>query len=297
MKYKLIAAVASLCIIIVICASPVFAKVYARVSGSVKTEDGKPIEGARVILIFAADGAKIETATDKKGSWSKVNLRPGAWTMGFMADGYEPQNINVTLHAIKRNPPIDIKLAPVPESPLKKPDDLYQQGKYAEAAREYQKVLSENQELYHVWEQIGLCYYKLNDLENAAKAFKKILEKNPGSREVLINLAAIYLGKGNLEEGMKYFKQLDEETLKDHSIFYNIGVLLFNNNQMDMAIDYFKKCVTRNPNYVEAYFQLALAYLNKGDMEEAKKNLQKIIEIAPGSDKAAQAKDILKSLN
>ncbi|NIM17213.1 MAG: hypothetical protein GTO45_34845, partial [Candidatus Aminicenantes bacterium] len=148
MKYKLIAVMASLCIIIVICASPVFAKVYARVSGSVKTEDDKPIAGARVILIFAADGAKIELTTDKKGRWSKVNLRAGAWTMGFMADGYEPENINVTLYAIKTNPPIDIKLAPVPESPLKKPDELYQQGKYAEAVQEYQNVLSENQELY-----------------------------------------------------------------------------------------------------------------------------------------------------
>jgi tetratricopeptide (TPR) repeat protein len=297
MKYKRIAGMTVLCLIVAICSSPVFAKVYARVSGSVKSEDGKPIAGARVILIFAADGAKIETTTDNKGRWSKVNLRAGAWTMGFMADGYEPENINVTLNAIKTNPPIDIKLVPVPESPLKKPDELYQQGKYAEALQEYQRVLAENQELYEVWEKIGLCYYKLDDRENAVKAFKMMLEKNPGSREVLINLTAIYLGKGNLEEGMKYFNRLDEEALKDHSIFYNIGILLFNNNQMDMAIDYFKKSVTRNPNYAEAYFQLALAYLNKGGMAEAKKNLQKVIEIAPESDKAAQAKDIIKSLN
>jgi tetratricopeptide (TPR) repeat protein len=95
---------------------------------------------------------------------------------------------------------------------------------------------------------------------------------------------------------MKYFKQLDEETVNDHSIFYNIGVLLFSREQMDQAIEYFKKCTARDPNYVDAYYQMALAYLNLGNNEEAKKNFQKIIELAPGSDKAVQAKEIIDSL-
>jgi len=297
MKRNFIIHIVSLGLIIMICTSPALGKVWAKVTGTVMSEDGKPIEGVKVILIFSEDGAKLELTTDEKGRWIKIDMRPGAWTIGFMAEGYKPENINVTLSAIKDNPPIDIRLKPVPKPPLSKGDDLYQQKKYAEALQEYQRTLAENQDLYQAYEKIGLCYYRLNDLENAVKAFKMMLDKEPESREVLINLSAIYLEKGNLEEGLKYFQKLDEETIKDHSIFYNIGVLLFNNNRMDQAVDYFKKCVTRNPGYVEAYFQLALAYLNQGDMEEAKKNFRKIIELAPGSDKAVQADEILKSLN
>jgi Tfp pilus assembly protein PilF len=65
---------------------------------------------------------------------------------------------------------------------------------------------------------------------------------------------------------------------------------------MDMAVDYFKKCVTRDPNYVDGYYQLALAYLNKGDMEKAKINLQKVIRLAPESEKAALAKEMVSGL-
>jgi len=43
-----------------------------------------------------------------------------------------------------------------------------------------------------------------------------------------------------------------------------------------MAIDFFNKCLALDPNNVGAYYQLALANINKGNMEEAKKNFQKV---------------------
>jgi Tfp pilus assembly protein PilF len=39
-----------------------------------------------------------------------------------------------------------------------------------------------------------------------------------------------------------------------------------------------------------------LACLNKGDLEEAKKNLKKVIELAPESEKAAIAKRMLENI-
>jgi len=283
-------------VIIMINGSLLYSQVFAIASGTVKSEDGKPIKGAKVILIFSEDGTKYELTTDKKGRWRKANMRSGAWTIGFMAEGYEPQNFNITLSAIKKNPPFDVKLTPIPKSPLIKGDALYHQKKYDEALEEYQRVLAENQDLYQVYDKIGLCYYRLNDLENAIKSFNLMLEKEPQSQGTLINLSAIYFEKGDLEEGMKYFKQLDEKSLKDPGIFYNIGILLFKNRQIDMAIDYLQKCLAVDPTYVNGYYQLALVNLNKGDLEEAKKNLKKVIELAPESEKAAIAKRMLENI-
>jgi tetratricopeptide (TPR) repeat protein len=296
MNKKFIIALLSVGILITCCAPPVFAQILARASGSVSTDKGAPIEGARIILVSSEDGAKVELTTNEKGEWKLVNLHPGKWTIGIMADGYQPQNINVTLSVLKEHPPIDIIMKPIPKHPLSKANDLYQAKKYAEALQEYQKVLAEHQDMHQAYEKIGLCHFRLGDLDNAVKAFKMMLKKEPRAQNVLLNLSAILLEKGNLEEGMKYFKQLDEETINDHSVFYNIGVLLFAKEQMDQAIDYFKKSTIRKPDYVDAYYQIALAYLNQGNMEEAKKNFQKIVELAPESDKAAQAKEIIKSL-
>lgn len=282
--------------IIMISTYNIYAKVWALVTGIVKTEDGKPIKGAKVILIFSEDGTKYELTTDKKGRWIKANIRPGPWTVGFIAKGYEPQNITVQLSAIRRNKPIDIRLSPIPESPLSKGDSLYQQGKYAEALQEYQRILAENKDLYQAYEKIGLCYYRLNDLENAIEAFEQMLDKEPQSQNTLINLSAIYFEKGNLEEGMKYFKQLDEENLKDPNTFYNIGILFFKNKEIDIAIDYLNKCIILDPDYVNGYYQLGLVYLNKGNMEEAKKNFQKVIELAPESETATLARRIMENI-
>jgi tetratricopeptide (TPR) repeat protein len=283
-------------VIIMINSSLLFSQLFAIASGTVESEDGKPIKGAKVILIFSEDGTKYELTTDKKGRWRKASMRSGTWTIGFMAEGYEPQNFNVTLSAIKKNPPIDVKLIPIPISPLIKADALYQQKEYDEALKEYQRILTENQDLYQVYDKIGLCYYRLNDIENATEAFKLMLEKEPQSQDTLINLSAIYFEKGDLEEGMKYFEQLDEKSLEDPSLFYNIGILLFENRQIDMAIDYLQKCLAVDPRYVNGYYQLALVYLNKGDLEEAKKNLEKVIKLAPESEKAALAKKMLENI-
>lgn len=286
----------SFSIIILISALPGYSKVFAIINGTVKSEDGKPIEGAKVILVFSEDGSTFELTTDKKGNWRKVNCRPGQWTIGFMADGYEPENINVQLSAIMKNPPIDIKLSPLPESPFVAGDELYQQKKYAEAIEEYQKALADNPDLHEAYDKIGLCYYRLDDLENAKYYFKLMLEKKPQAQNTLINISAIYFEQGDLEQGMTYFKQLDEETLTDPGTFYNIGILMFKNGQIDMAIDYFNKCLALDQNYINGYYQLALVHLNKGDMEEAKHNLQKVIDLAPESGLAKSAKTMLETI-
>jgi len=110
-----------------------FSKVFATAHGTVKSKDGKPIEGARIILVSSEDGTKYELTSDNKGGWRKANLPPGAYTIGFIADGYEPQNVSVTLSAIRENEPIDTRLIPIPVSPLSQGDLLYGQQKYEEA--------------------------------------------------------------------------------------------------------------------------------------------------------------------
>lgn len=281
--------------IVVILVSALFAitQTFASVSGTVKSKEGNPIEGVRVILIFSADGTKYELTTDNKGRWRKMNLRPGTWTIGFLSDGYEPKNLNVELSAIKKNPPVNVLLDPLPESPTAKADALYADQKFSEALEEYQRILEKHPDITQLYDKIGLCYYRLNDYENAVEYFKKMLEKEPDSHDTLINLSAIYFEQGNLDKGMKYFEQLDKNVLTDSTLFYNLGILFFKNNQIELAIEHLSRSLELNPKYVDAYYQLGLACLNKGDVERAKANFEKVIELAPESEKAAQAKNLL----
>jgi tetratricopeptide (TPR) repeat protein len=271
-------------------------RIFAIAEGTVKSEKGDPIKGAKVVFIFSEDETKSEVETDEKGRWRESNLKPGLYTIGFFAEGYKPLNLTVQLSAIKDNKPIEIVLARIPESPFAGADALYEKGNYAEALSGYQKVLAENPQLIQAYEKIGLCYYHLDDKEKALDAFKMALEKDAQSVTALINLSAIYLEKGDLKEGLRYYEQIGEEKIKDPGFFYNLGALFFKNGQVDLAISNFLKCLTLDPKYVNAYYQVGLAQLNKGIIEEARSNLQKVIEIAPDSEKASLARKILESL-
>jgi tetratricopeptide (TPR) repeat protein len=271
-----------------------FTQTFATASGTVKSKEEKPIEGVQVILIFSEDGTKYELLTDSKGRWRKMNLRPGTWTIGFLSDGHEPKNLNVELSALKKNPPIDVQLDPLPESPFAEGDALYAEQKFDEALQEYQRILTEHSDLTQLYDKIGLCYYRLNEYDKAVEFFKRMLEKEPESQDTLINLSAIYFEQGNLNEGMKYFQLLDKSTLTDSTLFYNIGILFFKNNQIDLAIEHLSKSLELDPKYVDAYYQMGLASLNRGDKEKAKASFAKVIELDPESEKAAQAKNLLE---
>ncbi len=275
---------------------PLQSKVFAMVEGVVKAEDGKVIPGAKIIMIFTDDGEKIEFSTDNKGRFRKPNLRPGTWTLGVMAEGFQPKQLTVELSAIRKNPELEIILIPLPESPFARGDALYKEGKYQEALEEYKRLVEEKPDLYLAYDKIGLCYLRIEDQENAILYFKKMLEYEPDSIDTLINLSAIYFEQGNLEEGMKYFKQLDESKLNDPATFYNIGILFFKNGETEIAINYLKKCISLDSNFVDGYYQLGLANLNKGDLEAAIENFEKVIELEPESERAEMAKKILQSI-
>jgi tetratricopeptide (TPR) repeat protein len=272
----------------------VHASTWAKVQGSVKGPDGKPIKDAKIELI-SQEGEKSEIKTDDKGKWIAANLSPGDWKIQISASGYQSQSMQATLTAIRDNKPIDVVLTKTQKSILQKGNELYQMGKYQEAIKAYEQVLVENPNFYAVYEQIGMCYFRLNDMENAVKTLKLLLEKSPGDEKALITLSTIYLDSKQLQEALTYFKLLKEDNVKDPNVFYNFGILYFKENQMDTAIEFLNKCIQRDSNYYKAYYQLGLVYVNKGNMDEAKKNFQKVVELNAESEEAKLARGMLDS--
>lgn len=56
-------------------------------SGFVRNEDGSPIAGARVVIVFAQRrDIKRETTTDEQGKWTILFLKKGQWIAGAFAE-------------------------------------------------------------------------------------------------------------------------------------------------------------------------------------------------------------------
>jgi tetratricopeptide (TPR) repeat protein len=74
------------------------------------------------------------------------------------------------------------------QSGFEKGNDLYQKGKYAEAAKAYESVLESQQESAQLYFNLGNCYYKLHKTAPAIYNYEKALVLDPNNKQVLNNI-------------------------------------------------------------------------------------------------------------
>jgi len=275
-----------------------------RLKGVVLAEDGKPIEGCKVILTYPRYNATLEFLTNKKGGWTAAMVRGGIWNIDFVAEGYEIKKISTTVSEVLRGKPIEVRLKRTEKRVvtekisglLVKGNELFNQGKYQEALEEYERIEEENPLFYQIHLNIGNCYYELGDTEKAIQNYQVVIENDPQYVEALVSLGNIYLEKGDLEKGLSYIKEIKEEGITNPLTFYNIGTLFFNKGKTDFAIEYYAKTIELDPNLSDAYYQIALCYVHKNDKERAIENFEKFLEIDPDSPKAANVKNMIEYL-
>lgn len=275
-----------------------------RLTGVVLTEDGKPIEGCKVILSSPRFTSSLEFLTDKKGEWKAAMIRGGEWNIDFIAEGYEIEKISIEVSEVLKGKPIEIRLKRTEKRVVTEKvsgllaagNKLFNQGKYQEALEEFEKISAENPLFYQIHLNIGNCHYELGDIEKAIEHYQIVLENDPHSSDALISLGNIYLEKGDLEKGLSYIRQIKEEEISNPLTFYNIGTLFFNKGNTDLAIEYYAKAIESDPNLSDAYYQIALCYVQKNNKEKAIANFEKFLEIQPDSPKVENVKCMIEYL-
>ncbi len=78
---------------------------YASLYGTVRTDDGQPIEGVLVTL----DNGQFYDSTPLEGGYVFVNLQPGAYTVVFSKDNYITETRTITL--VEGNNQLNVALA------------------------------------------------------------------------------------------------------------------------------------------------------------------------------------------
>ena len=89
-----------------------------RLRGTVKAEDGKPLEGAQILIFLDTQGNGPDPLyTDKKGRWEFLGLTSGDFTVQVTAEGYIPSEgvVGVTESGSNRTPPIITSLRSLKE--------------------------------------------------------------------------------------------------------------------------------------------------------------------------------------
>lgn len=170
--------------------------------------------------------------------------------------------------------------------------------------------------------RLGDAYFKKGDLDNAEKSYLQTVsidDKSKDAGEAYGGLVQVYNQQAantkDSDERKKKFDQAAQANQKvmdieaatggpagaaggggDATSAYNQGVILVNQSKMADAKAQFQKAIQMNPNMAEAYYQLAMCQANENDMNGAKTNLTKYLQLAPTGPNAQTAKDILAAL-
>lgn len=129
--------------------------------------------------------------------------------------------------------------------------------------------------------QMGVAYYKMNNLDSALICYNKSLAINPGNPTVQNNIGTIYFTAGKYDESLQYFKEATRLNPAYAEAHMNTGSAYGTLKQYDAAIQSLLLAVKYDPNSAQSFYFLGLTYRFKGDERNAGIYLEKAYSLNP----------------
>ena len=274
-----------------------------RVSGTVKDQDGNPIEGATVTAQAGDSGRVLEATTDDRGRWAILGFRSRAYDFSVQAPGFMPYNYQAPMRQAGKNPDMDLVLeraqmgrsAGTGGGLLAEAQELHQAGRFDEALAKYDEVLGADPTVYQININRAAVLRELDRPDEARSAYQAVLDQEPGNAAALVSLGEMAMAEQDMNGALGFWEQAVDST-QDEVIPYNVAQISFQNGEADKAIEYYLIAADRRMDWAEPYVQIGIVYLNKGDFAAAAEQFEMAIEVEPESAAAAQAQAMLDAL-
>lgn len=283
---------------------------------------GKPVAHAKVMLrIQKGEKGGPDATTDANGRWAVLGMAPGTWNVDVGAAGYVSRQGSMSMAEGQRVPPMKIELEPQvvqqaqPEAEAPREEvkiggqvvskdiaDAVEAGNVAVAAKNFKEAISQYEKASAALPQfmpirfaLARSYYGAGDLKKAVATMAEVYSADPANNQNALLYANMLLEDGQLEKGKEIVDKLPADAANATALM-NIGIVLMNKKQPGPARAYFAKVIESNPKEADGYYYRGLASLQMGKAEEAKPDLEKVVELAPDGDQAKEAKEYLKSI-
>lgn len=293
-----------------------------RLSGTIVDKNtGKPVPNAKIALRQGARGGP-DVAGDSSGKWAYMGLASGPWNMDVSAPGYVTRQLSLSVVENQRVPPMKIEIepqaAPQPSAEAAAPAaeevkiggqvvskdiaDAVEAGNtalgaknYKDAVANYEKAVAALPTFTPLKFALARAYYGANELPKATAIMEELYKGEPANAQYASLYANMLLEGGQVDKAKDVIEKLPDGAL-DMNTLLNAGIALMNKKQPGAALTYFNKAVTLDPKSHLGYYYRGLAHIQQNKAKEAKSDLEKVIELAPTSDEAKDAKEYLKSI-
>ncbi len=293
--------------LILLSVSLLFSQVYkgkGRILGFVYDEEGNPLEGVKVKLIFVKGNAGFDVETNAEGMWVASWLRNGTWNIDFEKLGFYPKQISIQVSEIKKNPEIMVNLKRAEglllteelKNGLNEGNVLFDEGKYEESIVIYAKLLEDYPEAYILHKNIGNAYFQMEKFDLAEGSYKKILEQDPENSEAMMLIGNCYTNRGDNEKALEWYNKIKFEDINDPNVLFNIGTRFYNLTKYPEALKYYKRSVEVKEDYVDGIYQLGLTHLALSNFQDAIVVFEDYLKYDSDSERASQVRGFIEYL-
>ncbi len=175
--------------------------------------------------------------------------------------------------------------------------ELFKTGDKEEALAKFQDAADLDPSLQDAQEAVATTALELKHYQQAATAAEHILQEDPENDQALRIRYNAYLGLGDsdkLMDALAGLAAVNPDVARQGML--KLAYDAYDANDMAKARERFARVVEFFPDQAEAHYVLALTEVNLGQKEDAIKNLEAYLRLAPDSPDAATAKDLLDYL-
>jgi len=270
------------------------------IKGAVVDGEGHPLKDARITLVDLTSGNKFSFKSGKEGKIFKVGVPPGSYKLSVELPGYLPYEqpfqlgyagdhvLNVTLEKIP--PKID------EDKDFVAGTALFKEGRYADAAASFAKVVARFPEAATAHFNLGLSSVRAGRRDEGLASLETAVALNPRMVEAYFLLGEEYFAKGDRDRSQAAFDKAIALDPKNPRAHYNLGIIFYKSGRLDEALASFGKAVELDPGFSSAHYQAGLAHVGKGEFPAAIACFEKFLELEPNAPEAGQVKTMIAEL-
>ncbi len=158
----------------------------------------------------------------------------------------------------------------------------FDRRRYRLAARQFKKATELGVEEYDLAETyilLGRSYYLLAQYRQAISAYKKAIDLNPNSYQAWNNLGILYMDIQEIQESEKCYQTALKIQPGYPFALASLAAVYIRKNQPGKAIELLEKSLQSAPGMATAYANLALAYGMVHRFADADKSLKQAIAL------------------
>ena len=167
--------------------------------------------------------------------------------------------------------------------------ELYNQGKYSEAATELQAVVKDNADSAEAHRLLAMALIEEDRAGEAEKHASRAMELDGGGDSKLA-AARLAVARKNLDRAEQLIGEASGEELE-----YVRGLIHFNRNRFEEAATDLEAAVAKRPGNAYAHYYAGMAYNKIGKPDRMLSHFEMFVKLKPDAPEARKVRAVLRT--